>query len=67
MPAKIKMFLSNGNYSNVQPKQHINIDRERLENLTLLTATPKTSSLLNAPIISRIHNTKPGCGSCGRH
>jgi hypothetical protein len=27
---------------------------------------PRPSTALNASIIARIHNTKPGCGSCGR-
>ncbi len=30
-------------------------------------ALPKSSSALSAPFIERIHNTKPGCGACGRH
>ena len=30
------------------------------------TLAPKPPSALTAPIISRIHNVKPGCGSCGR-
>lgn len=27
----------------------------------------RAPSALSAPIISRIHQVKPGCGSCGRH
>lgn len=27
---------------------------------------PRPSTALNASIIGRIHNVKPGCGSCGR-
>jgi hypothetical protein len=68
MPFKINMFLSNRNnihYNN----QQINV--ANLANLANL-ATVKTiasrnaPSNLNAPIISRVHNVTPGCGSCGR-
>ena len=27
---------------------------------------PAQNSSLSAPIIARIHNVRPGCGSCGR-
>jgi hypothetical protein len=27
---------------------------------------PKAPSALNSSIIARIHNVRPGCGSCGR-
>ena len=58
MPAKMKMFISNGQPSPVQIAK----------NTTNLAAVPKqVPSALNAPIISRIHSVKPGCGSCGRH
>jgi hypothetical protein len=30
-------------------------------------SSPKAPSSLNAPFIARIHNVRPGCGSCGRH
>jgi len=30
-------------------------------------AAPKAPSSLNAPILARVHNVRPGCGSCGRH
>jgi len=59
MPVKLNMFLSNGNPSRAQIVTR---------NLANLTAAPKPApSALNAPIISRIHSVKPGCGSCGRH
>jgi hypothetical protein len=29
--------------------------------------TPIAPTALNASIIARIHTTKPGCSSCGRH
>ena len=59
MPAKLNMFLSNGNQTRAQI-----VTRD----LANLAAVPKKNpTALNAPIISRIHNVKPGCGSCGRH
>jgi hypothetical protein len=58
---KMKMFISNGNLSPQQQKvlQTASIDNLRRKS----TSTP---SALNAPIISRIHNVRPGCGACGR-
>jgi hypothetical protein len=68
MPAKINMFLSNGNLN-----MNLNIMRSPVNSLNLAvvsdtkSATPSSaSSSLNKSIISRIHNVKPGCGSCGR-
>ena len=65
MPYKINMFLSNRNnihYNN----QQINVTN--LANLATVTtiASRNAPSNLNAPIISRVHNVTPGCGSCGR-
>lgn len=57
MPAKIKMFISNGNVIPIQP---------RSINQTTLTAA-RAPSALNESIIGRIHSAKAGCGSCGRH
>jgi hypothetical protein len=31
-----------------------------------LATAPKPPTVLNAPMISRIHNVQPGCGACGR-
>jgi hypothetical protein len=62
MPQKINMVISNGNnFTSVQARQINNGS-----NFTSLAA-PKAPSALNAPFISRIHNVRPGCGSCGRH
>jgi hypothetical protein len=41
-------------------------------NLASLATNPsisshKAPSALNAPILARVHNIRPGCGSCGRH
>jgi len=64
MPAKINMFLSNGN---------LNYNTRSVINSASLSVIPETKSLavtasssLNSSIISRIHNVRPGCGSCGR-
>jgi hypothetical protein len=60
MPAKIYMNLSNGN--NYQQLLTRSI------NTASLAGAPRNS--LNAPLntgmITRIHNVRPGCGSCGR-
>ena len=57
MPAKMSMVIvSNRNY----------IPSLQLQVKPLsVSALPTVSSSLNAPIISRIHTTRPGCGSCG--
>ena len=61
MPAKINMFLSNGNYIPQQPKKTINV-----ANLAVAPAPVQAKQTLNNAMISRIHNARPGCGSCGR-
>jgi hypothetical protein len=59
MPVKMNMFISNGQPSPLQIAAR---------NAANIAAVPKqVPSALNAPIISRIHSVKPGCGSCGRH
>ena len=62
MPAKINMVLSNGNYI---PQATRQINSASLASAPIVAT--KSVSSLNAPIISRIHNVRPGCGSCGRH
>lgn len=57
MPAKIKMFLTNGN----KPPIFYPPQQKSVKDLI-----PKAPSALNTSMISRIHNVKPGCGSCGR-
>lgn len=59
MPTKINMVISNGN---ILPPQIRSITASP----TLGAVTTKAPSALNASIIARIHNVKPGCGSCGR-
>lgn len=59
MPRMIRMSLTDANATllkinnSLQPQQQKN---------TLPSGTP-----LTGPMISRIHNIRPGCGSCGRH
>jgi hypothetical protein len=59
MPAKINMVISNGNISPAQL-------RSLVAPPTLGAVTTKAPTALNSSIIARIHNVKPGCGSCGR-
>ena len=62
MPAKINMFLSNGNYvPQQQTKSPINV-----ANLASAPTPAPVNVPLNRSMISRIHNVRPGCGSCGR-
>jgi len=57
MPAKINMFITNGNIFPPQlsaPPQNV-------------VSKPKSNNTpLNSGMIARIHNVRPGCGSCGR-
>ena len=56
MPAKkIGMQISNGNfYSSMAPPSAPKVDAYK----------PKLS--LSSSMIQRIHNVRPGCGSCGK-
>jgi hypothetical protein len=67
MPQKINMFISNGNSSFQQQQQQ----QKQINTASLganpSLASPKAPSALNAPFIARVHNVRPGCGSCGRH
>ena len=58
MPAKISMSLNNGNYTRTQIAAY-------KANLAA-APKPKGSSALNASIVGRIYNVRPGCGSCGK-
>ncbi len=64
MPAKINMFISNGNPTPAFIKQQIN--SASLGAAPHMSA-PKAPSAINAPMLARVHNVRPGCGSCGRH
>jgi hypothetical protein len=64
MPQKINMIISNG--------ISLPFPQKQIPNTANLAASPsvpapKAPSSLNAPILARVHNVRPGCGSCGRH
>jgi hypothetical protein len=63
MPQKINMTISNGNsHYLAQAMKSI-----PLPGANPSIAAPKAPTALNAPILARVHNVRPGCGSCGRH
>jgi hypothetical protein len=64
MPQKIHMFISNGNTQSFVQKQIINTASLAA---SPSVAAPRAPTSLNAPILARVHNVRPGCGSCGRH
>ncbi len=55
----MNMVISNGN--KLPPQFY-----SRNAPSTLGTIAKKAPTALNASIIGRIHDVKPGCGSCGR-
>lgn len=63
MPVKINMIISNGNPSPAMIKQMTSASLGTTPHM----ASPKAPSALNASMLSRVHNVRPGCGSCGRH
>jgi hypothetical protein len=69
MPQKLNMIISNGNYQPMIQNKFINTASlgsvPAYVNSSM--ASPKAPSALNAPILARVHNVRPGCGSCGRH
>jgi len=65
MPQKIHMFISNGNTPSFVQKQILNTPSLAAASPSM--AAPRAPSSLNAPILARVHNVRPGCGSCGRH
>jgi hypothetical protein len=36
-------------------------------NTASLGTVIRAPSAINAPMLARVHNVRPGCGSCGRH
>ena len=56
MHKKINMIISNGNTISSQVRS-LSVNTDLAKNV---------SNALAAPMISRIHTIKPGCGSCGR-
>lgn len=63
MPAVIKMRLSNGNNTIKQLSQ---VARASLSPVPKTLPTNGITSLKTSSMITRVHNVKPGCGSCGR-
>ena len=64
MPAVIKMRLSNGNNT---IKQMRDVSKAiNLSPVPKMVPTNGVTSLKSSSIITRVHNVKPGCGSCGR-
>ncbi len=62
MPASIKMSLSNGHPTRTQLAV-----LSHNANLAAIPSSPaQVNAPLSAPMVKRIHNVKPGCGSCGR-
>jgi len=59
MPAKIFMRLDNSNYTRKQLAAYH-------AKMVAVAPKPKAVKGLNSSIIDRIHNVRPGCGSCGR-
>jgi len=53
------MKLDNSNYTYRQLAEY-------KANLAAATPKPKGNSALNSSIVGRIHNVRPGCGSCGK-
>jgi hypothetical protein len=60
MPATIKMTLSNGHP--IRP----NLVSLSANFASIPKSIPTPNKPLSAPMVERIHNIKPGCGSCGR-
>jgi hypothetical protein len=63
MPQKINMVISNGNIQQQFIQKQFNT--ASLSSVSMSTA--KAPSGLKAPMLARVHNVRPGCGSCGRH
>jgi hypothetical protein len=60
MPAKMMMTLSNGNLTHKQVASYTAFMK------TKEASKPKPNGSLTASMIGRIHDVKPGCGSCGK-
>lgn len=58
MPAKIYMNLTQSNVA-LQTRQILNSIQNNPSNI-------KTSGPLNSSMITRVHLSRPGCGSCGK-
>jgi hypothetical protein len=58
---KIKMNITSGDYA-----QRLAVYRRQQLASAAPTSNRSGLMLLGSPIISRIHNIKPGCSSCGK-
>ena len=56
----MSMLFSNGNYSAKEIASYHAFMKAKE------AAAPKSNGSLNASMIGRIHDIKPGCGSCGK-
>jgi len=52
------MVISNGNFAPPPPQMKTQINT--------INSMNSINTPLNAGMIKRIHNVRPGCGSCGR-
>ena len=59
MPRKIQMYITNNHQI---PRFAPNVNNTQVEIYT----SKNTGGLKASSIIGRIHNVKPGCGSCGK-
>ena len=59
MPAKVTMSLNNGNYTAAQI-------RVLTANLAPTPVKKPMALNMHSSIVTRIHNVRPGCGSCGK-
>jgi hypothetical protein len=60
MPQKITMNLQQSHNHNSDALRYV----ETFNKIQALQSAKNTS--LKTPMIGRIHNIRPGCGSCGR-
>jgi len=58
MPLKMKMLITNQNRVVLQ---------NQVNSVGIRSQVSRAQNSLNTSIISRIHNAKAGCGSCGKH
>lgn len=61
MPGRMRMVIHNGNPSTSQI-----LNMEKATAIIQKSAKAKAPRALNGPMITRIHNIKPGCGGCGK-
>ena len=67
MPDKINMFLPKGRNNAQFFRSQINTANLAGAPGSNAVASKSAPTSLKAPILARVHNVRPGCGSCGRH